>query len=172
MFQYERLSEELKNDFDIYISVKSKKHFKGKIDSKNKNIKFIFENEILNNFDFYHFNDDYDKKNFTPLFGILSSLIYLNEKCIFLPVDMPYVKIETLLKIDLHEEVYVKDSKREHFLLSKWSVKNIYKLIDYLKNDILKVGTIVKELNFEILNFADESQFLNINKPQDYKNKE
>ena len=148
-FQFNRLKPYFK---DIYIS------------SKNDKFDFLKDKSKL--------ILDKNQDIYSPILA-LQTILEKFDKVFIITVDTPFVKIETIEKLINHsnnfEITIAQTSQRTHNLCGVFSndlIENIEKMI---KNDIHKINYLVKNSKYQIINFDDEDEFLNINEKKEYE---
>ncbi len=150
LYQYERLKPYFKK---VYIS------------SKENKFDFIKDEKTL--------ILDEGKESFSPIVGLKSILSKLDEKKIFiLTVDTPFVSISSIEKIIKNAkdcDICVAQTQRTHNLCGVFYSSILLKLDEMLQKDIHKVGYLLKKCKSKYINFSNEDEFLNLNKPQDYQ---
>lgn len=116
-----------------------------------------------------------ENTEFSPmnaLFSILKN--FKNEKIFIIPADMPFVEISSVIKLyenSANCDICVaKDRFHTHFLCGFFS-SNLAQMAKNLseKNEN-KIENLCKMANFKSVEFADDTQFLNINFQKDYEN--
>jgi len=145
-YQYHRLSKIFTN---VYISSKINK--------------FDFECKII-----------YDNnKIFSPMVALYSILKFLNSQVFIISVDTPFIKEETIKDLVLNSKNFdltiAKDSKKTHNLCGVYSCNCISYIEHLLNKDIHKINLLVKNLNSNIVEYTDSTQFFNVNTKEDYK---
>jgi len=147
-YQYKRLSEIFN---DVYISCKNS--------SK------------------YGFNGDFiedEGEEFNPFLGIKSSFNAIaSPQIFFITVDAPFVGkgvIDTIFEaFDPSFEVVIpKDSKGTHNLIGVYSSSLVPKILKMESDGIFKVGALIKESRFKIVEFGDSKTFINLNYKEEY----
>lgn len=150
LYQYDRLKPYFKN---IFLS--------------SKNNKFFLKDEkklILDN-----------SENFSPIVALNSIFLKLNnfDKVFIITVDNPFVKIQSIGKIVENSnasDICVAKTSRVHNLCGVFDVKKSKSIVeDMIKNDIHKVGFLLKNLKTKEILFDDEEEFLNINHKYEYE---
>lgn len=180
LYQYNKFLPHFEN---ILVSIKNDEFFK-RVNNFYKNLKLppnlIFINEeklncnILEKLNKPCKNQEKDSKkdiDFSPLYGILSIVLYLEKHTAFnnffiLNVDMPFIKIKDFKKLHKYKNAFLKTSK-SHFLASIWSIEMLNIILDSIKSRNFRLSDILDGNFYEIL-CNNESNFLNINTIQDY----
>lgn len=147
-YQYERLKPYFKN---IYISSK------------------------INKFDFLEIDSlilDENQEVFSPILALDSIFNKLkNQKIFIITVDSPFVSIETISKLIIESENYdicIAQTQKTHNLCGIFSY-NISKTIkSMIKNDIHKIFYLIKNSKYNIIEFPNNSEFMNINDKEEY----
>ena len=147
-YQYERLKPYFKN---IYISSK------------------------INKFDFLETDFlilDENQEVFSPILALDSIFNKLkNQKIFIITVDSPFVSIETISKLIIESENYdicIAQTQKTHNLCGIFS-SNISKTIkSMIKNDIHKIFYLIKNSKYNIIEFPNNSEFMNINDKEEY----
>ena len=147
-YQYERLKPYFKN---IYISSK------------------------INKFDFLEIDSlilDENQEVFSPILALDSIFNKLkNQKIFIITVDSPFVSIETISKLITESENYdicIAQTQKTHNLCGIFS-SNISKTIkSMIKNDIHKIFYLIKNSKYNIIEFPNNSEFMNINDKEEY----
>lgn len=147
-YQYERLKPYFKN---IYISSK------------------------INKFDFLEIDSlilDENQEVFSPILALDSIFNKLkNQKIFIITVDSPFVSIETISKLIIESENYdicIAQTQKTHNLCGIFS-SNISKTIkSMIKNDIHKIFYLIKNSKYNIIEFPNNSEFMNINDKEEY----
>jgi molybdenum cofactor guanylyltransferase len=147
-YQYERLKPYFKN---IYISSKI-----NKFDFLQTDFLILDENQDV----------------FSPILALDSIFDKLtNQKIFIITVDSPFVSIETISKLIIESENYdicIAQTQKTHNLCGIFS-SNISKTIkSMIKNDIHKIFYLIKNSKYNIIEFPNNSEFININNKEEY----
>jgi len=147
-YQYKRLKPYFKN---IYISSKSNK------------FDFLNSNELIL---------DKNQETYSPILALETILEKLkNEKTFIITVDTPFIKIKTIEKLinsSKNFDITIAQTSKTHNLCGVFS-KNILNTIKtMIKDDIHKINYLIKSANYNIVEFKNEDEFLNINYKEDY----
>ncbi len=149
-YQYERLKPYFKK---VYIS------------SKDNKFDFINDEKTL--------ILDKDKNSFSPIVGLKSILEKINEEKVFiLSVDTPFVSMNTMSEIlnkSKNYDIAVAQTQRTHPLCGIFSQSVLFKIEEMLEKDIHKVGYLLQNTKTKYINFEDENEFINLNRPEDYQ---
>lgn len=149
-YQYEKLKPLFKN---IYISAKSNK------------FDFLKDKSTL--------ILDEEKDIYSPIIALESIFNKIKEEKIFIiTVDTPFVKSDSINKLienTKNYEVCVAKTERIHNLCGIFSYTLLSQINEMIKNDIHKVGYLLKNSKTNYLNFEDDNEFLNLNTRDDYK---
>lgn len=145
-YQYEKLKPYFK---DIYIS--------SKVD------KFDFPaNIILDDSDIY-----------SPIVALKKVLECIDSKKVFIiTVDTPFIKIETIKSLIQNSngfDITVAKTSRTHNLCGVFDKRNLSIIYNMLKDDIHKVGYLLKNVKTIMIQFPDDMEFLNLNKKEEYQ---
>ncbi|HKM18632.1 MAG TPA: molybdenum cofactor guanylyltransferase MobA [Aliarcobacter sp.] len=148
-FQYKRLKPYFK---DIYISSKI-----DKFEFLEDKTKLIL---------------DKNQEVYSPILA-LQTILEKFDKVFIITVDIPFVKIETIEKLINHsnnfEITISQTSQRTHNLCGVFS-NNLNETIEkMIKNDIHKINYLVKNSKYQIINFDDDNEFININNKNEYE---
>ena len=93
---------------------------------------------------------DKNQDIYSPILA-LQTILEKFDKVFIITVDTPFVKIETIEKLINHSN-------------------NLNETIEkMIKNDIHKINYLVKNSKYQIINFDDEDEFLNINEKKEYE---
>ncbi|RXJ85614.1 molybdenum cofactor guanylyltransferase MobA [Arcobacter sp. CECT 8985] len=145
-YQYNRLKPYFKK---IYLSC--------------KNNKFDFEADLI-----IEENDIY-----SPIVGLNTIFNKLEDDKIFIiTVDTPLVQIssiKSLIDQSIGFDVTVPRTERTHSLCGVFSSNIISLTKKMLDDDFHKVGYLLNNLNTKIIDFFNDDEFINLNKPEDYK---
>jgi molybdopterin-guanine dinucleotide biosynthesis protein A len=148
-YQYNRLQEIFSN---VYISL------------KNDKINFT-DNLIYDN-----------KTNISSPMIALDSIFNLldDEKVFIITVDTPFITKQTIEDIinnsQNHEITIAKtNGDKTHNLCGVFSRGLQEQIAQYIKQDIHKIGLLLKESDTKIIDCDNEDEFLNINTQEDYK---
>lgn len=129
----------------------------------------------------WHFDDVFILENdedFAPIFGICNALKEISsknksEKIFFISCDSPLVKPKTIdilcKNANDYDVIFAKDSKHLHHLIGVWSVAMIASLQKAIESGEFKLLDLHKIASTKSIYF-EESEFLNINTKNDYKN--
>ena len=148
-FQYKRLKPYFK---DIFISSKI-----DKFDFLDDKTKLIL---------------DINQDIYSPILA-LQTILEKFDKVFIITVDTPFVKLETIEKLinssNNFEITIAQTLEKTHNLCGVFS-KNINTIISFMiKDDIHKINYLVKNSKYQIINFDDEDEFLNINEKKEYE---
>ena len=148
-YQFDRLKPYFKN---IYLS------------SKTNKFDFISDNELLL---------DENKDVFSPILALNTIFdIFHNQKIFIITVDTPFVSIESISKlIDESKDVdiCVAQTEKIHNLCGVFSSNISLAIKNMIENNIHKIGYLIKNNKFKILEFPNDSEFININNQNDYE---
>ncbi len=148
-YQFDRLKPYFKN---IYLS------------SKTNKFDFISDNELLL---------DENKDVFSPILALNTIFDkFQNQKIFIITVDTPFVSIESISKlIDESKDVdiCVAQTEKIHNLCGVFSSNISSTIKNMIGNNIHKIGYLIKNNKFKILEFPNDSEFININNKNDYE---
>jgi molybdenum cofactor guanylyltransferase len=149
-YQFDRLKPYFKN---IYLS------------SKTDKFDFISNNELIL---------DKNKDIFSPILALNTIFDkFQNQKIFIITVDTPLVSIESISKlIDESNDVdiCVAQTQKIHNLCGVFSSNISSTIKNMIENDVHKIGYLIKNNKFKIIEFPNDSEFMNINNKDDYKN--
>ena len=145
-YQYDRLKPFFK---DIFISSKINK--------------FNFECKIITDIEDEH----------SPIIALNSIFNQLDEEKIFIiTVDTPLVKIESiekLIKQSIKSDICIAQTIKTHNLCGVFSSNIKTTLAKMIKEDIHKVGFLLKTMNTKIVQFENDDEFINLNEKNEYE---
>ena len=148
-FQYQRLKPLFKN---IYLS------------SKTNKFDFIGENELIL---------DTNKNVFSPILALDTIFDKLqNQKIFIITVDTPFVSRETITKLineSNNVDICVAQTEKTHNLCGVFSSNISLTIKNMIENDIHKINYLIKNNNYKIINFSNNSEFININNQDEYQ---
>lgn len=149
-YQFDRLKPYFKN---IYLS------------SKTDKFDFISANELIL---------DENKDIFSPILALNTIFDKLkNQKVFIITVDTPLVSIESISKlIDESKDVdiCVAQTEKTHNLCGVFSSDISSTIKNMIENDIHKIGYLIKNNKFKVIEFQNNYEFININNKNDYSN--
>ena len=140
--------------------------------------KKIYISSKVDKFDFL--NDEEKKRvlildkgdEYSPIIALKTILESVNSDSVFiLTVDTPFVKIDTIKKLLEESKSYditIAQTSRIHNLCGVFNKTCLLTIKSMLKNDIHKVGFLIKQQNYNIVNFGDDIEFLNLNDKEEY----
>jgi len=149
------------------------------IEYQYKRLKPYFKNLYIssktNKFDFLSFDElilDKNQETYSPILALETILETLEDEKIFIiTVDTPFIKIQTierLINSNKNFDITIAQTSRVHNLCGVFS-KNILNSIKHMiKNDIHKINYLIKSTNYNIVEFKNEDEFLNLNYKEDY----
>jgi molybdopterin-guanine dinucleotide biosynthesis protein A len=148
-YQYNRLKQIFSN---VYISL--------------KNDKINFTDNII-----------YDNKQnvSSPMVALDSIFESLKDRKVFIiPVDTPFIShdtIEGLINNSQNYEITIPKTNKDktHNLCGVFSKSLQEQINQYIKKDIHKISSLIKESKSNIIDFNNEEEFLNINTKEDYQ---
>ncbi|PRM99035.1 molybdenum cofactor guanylyltransferase MobA [Aliarcobacter cryaerophilus] len=148
-FQFNRLKPYFK---DIYISSKN-----DKFDFLKDKTKLIL---------------DKNQEVYSPILA-LQTILEKFDKVFIITVDTPLIKISSIKKLlensNNFDITIAQTEEKTHNLCGIFS-KNINNIINsMIKDDIHKINYLVKNSKFQIINFNNEDEFLNINEKKEYE---
>lgn len=148
-FQFNRLKPYFK---DIYISSKN-----DKFDFLKDKTKLIL---------------DKNQEVYSPILA-LQTILENFDKVFIITVDTPLIKISSIKKLinssNNFDITIAQTEEKTHNLCGIFS-KNINTIINsMIKDDIHKINYLVKNSKFQIINFNNEDEFLNINEKKEYE---
>ncbi|WP_231622485.1 NTP transferase domain-containing protein [Helicobacter heilmannii] len=108
--------------------------------------------------------------HFNPLFGMAHALSSLKAPMVFIPVDMPFIRQESLLKLYDNREkaplIYLK-SPKTFYLPSLCQPSALGFLQEALKSAEQRVGAVFEKIGFSVA-VAESKEFSNLNTYSDY----
>jgi len=149
------------------------------IEYQYKRLKPYFKNLYIssktNKFDFLSFDElilDKNQETYSPILALETILEQLEDEKIFIiTVDTPFIQIQTIEKLinsNKNFDITIAQTSRVHNLCGVFS-KNILNTIKtMIKNDIHKINYLIKSTNYNIVEFKNEDEFLNLNYKEDY----
>ncbi|MDX4025908.1 molybdenum cofactor guanylyltransferase MobA [Aliarcobacter skirrowii] len=148
-FQFNRLKPYFK---DIYIS------------SKNDKFDFLKDKSKL--------ILDKNQDIYSPILALQTILEKFN-KVFIITVDTPLIKISSIKKLlensNNFDITIAQTSQRTHNLCGVF-LNNLNETIEkMIKNDIHKINYLVKNSKYQIINFDDDNEFININNKNEYE---
>ncbi|MDX4047961.1 molybdenum cofactor guanylyltransferase MobA [Aliarcobacter skirrowii] len=148
-FQFNRLKPYFK---DIYIS------------SKNDKFDFLKDKSKL--------ILDKNQDVYSPILA-LQTILEKFDKVFIITVDTPLIKISSIKKLlensNNFEITIAQTSQRTHNLCGVFS-NNLNETIEkMIKNDIHKINYLVKNSKYQIINYDDDNEFININNKNEYE---
>lgn len=148
-FQFNRLKPYFK---DIYISSKN-----DKFDFLKDKTKLIL---------------DKNQEVYSPILA-LQTILEKFDKVFIITVDTPLIKISSIKKLinssNNFDITIAQTEEKTHNLCGIFS-KNINTIINsMIKDDIHKINYLVKNSKYQIINFNNEDEFLNINEKKEYE---
>lgn len=148
-FQFSRLKPYFK---DIYIS------------SKNDKFDFLKDKSKL--------ILDKNQEIYSPILA-LQTILEKFDKVFIITVDTPLIKISSIKKLlensNNFDITIAQTSQRTHNLCGVFS-NNLNETIEkMIKNDIHKINYLVKNSKYQIINFDDDNEFININNKNEYE---
>ena len=138
--------------------------------------KNIYLSSKINKFDFI--DDDLlildkNKDVFSPILALDSIFEKLkNQKIFIITVDTPFVLLESISKLieeSKDVEICVAQTEKVHNLCGVFSSNISTSIKKMIENDIHKIGYLIKNNQFKIVEFPDDDEFININNKEDYK---
>ena len=148
-FQFNRLKPYFK---DIYIS------------SKNDKFDFLKDKSKL--------ILDKNQDIYSPILA-LQTILEKFDKVFIITVDTPLIKISSIKKLLKNSNNFditiAQTSQRTHNLCGVFSKNIITTINTMIKDDIHKINYLVKNSKYQIINFDDEDEFLNINEKKEYE---
>jgi molybdenum cofactor guanylyltransferase len=148
-YQYQRLKQIFQS---VYISCKDKSKF---------------------NFDAEFIEDERDV--FAPTIGFVTAFNRLHVEQIFvLSVDTPFIGLEEIQTILLHKDepydaIIATTKTSTHPLCGLYNARLHIKFQEMLARDTHKLSKLLKDANTLYINFDADSNFLNLNFPDEYQ---
>jgi len=149
------------------------------IEYQYKRLKPYFKNLYIssktNKFDFLSFDElilDKNQEIYSPILALETILEQLGDEKIFIiTVDTPFIKIQTIKKLinsNKNFDITIAQTLKTHNLCGVFS-KNILNIIkNMIKDDIHKINYLIKSTNYNVVEFKNEDEFLNLNSKEDY----
>ena len=136
-----------------------------KVYISSKNNKFNFSCHII-----YDDNKDIS----SPMIALKSILDSIQEDKVFIvTVDTPFIQEKVIKKLiensNNYEITIAKDKNKVHNLCGVFKRGLINIINKYIKEDIHKINYLIKSSNSSYISFSDDTQFININTKEDYK---
>ena len=148
-YQYDRLKPYFKN---IYISSKV-----DKFDFLEKEFLILDENKDI----------------FSPILALDTIFDKLkNQKIFIITVDTPLVTIDSISKLIEESQNYdicIAQTEKTHNLCGVFSSNISLTIKNMIETDIHKINYLIKNNNYNIVNFSDNSEFININNQDEYQ---
>ena len=148
-YQYERLKPYFKN---IYISSKI-----NKFDFLQTKFLILDENQDV----------------FSPILALDSIFDKLtNQKVFIITVDSPFVSIDTISKLieeSADYDICIAQSQKTHNLCGVFSSTISKTIKSMIRNDIHKIFYLIKNNKYNIIEFPNNNEFMNINNKDEYK---
>jgi molybdopterin-guanine dinucleotide biosynthesis protein A len=148
-YQYDRLKPYFKN---IYISSKV-----DKFDFLEKKFLILDENKDI----------------FSPILALDTIFDKLkNQKIFIITVDTPLVTIDSISKLIEESQNYdicIAQTEKTHNLCGVFSSNISLTIKNMIENDIHKINYLIKNNNYKIINFYNNSEFININNQDEYQ---
>ena len=148
-YQYDRLKPYFKN---IYISSKV-----DKFDFLEKKFLILDENKDI----------------FSPILALDTIFDKLkNQKIFIITVDTPLVTIDSISKLIEESQNYdicIAQTEKTHNLCGVFSSNISLTIKNMIETDIHKINYLIKNNNYNIVNFSDNSEFININNQDEYQ---
>ncbi|WP_072679658.1 NTP transferase domain-containing protein [Arcobacter sp. LA11] len=111
-------------------------------------------------------------EEYSPIVALETILESINSQKVFIiTVDTPLVKIESIKKLidnSFKYDATVAQTKKTHNLCGVFDKSNLLQIKAMLKNDIHKVGFLLKNINTNYVDFSLENEFINVNEKDDY----
>ncbi|XPV68339.1 MAG: molybdenum cofactor guanylyltransferase MobA [Halarcobacter sp.] len=153
-YQYDRLKPYFKK---TYISSKIDKFDFLKNSDKDEESNIIYD----------------DSDIYSPIVALKKILESIESQKVFIiTVDSPFVKIESiskLIKESKNFDITVAKTFRIQNLCGVFDKSNLFSISQMLENNIHKVGYLQKNCKVNIIRFADDMEFLNLNRKEDYE---
>ena len=148
-YQYNRLKPYFKN---IYISSKV-----DKFDFLEKEFLILDENKDI----------------FSPILALDTIFDkFKNQKIFIITVDTPLVTIDSISKLIEESQNYdicIAQTEKTHNLCGVFSSNISLTIKNMIETDIHKINYLIKNNNYNIVNFSDNSEFININNQDEYQ---
>ena len=148
-YQYQRLKPYFK---DIYISSKT-----DKFDFIDKNFLILDENKDI----------------YSPILALDTIFDKLkNQKIFIITVDTPLVTIESISRLIKESENYdicIAQTERTHNLCGVFSSNISLSIKTMITNNIHKINYLIKNNEYNLVDFPNNSDFININNKTEYK---
>ena len=148
-YQYDRLKPYFKN---IYISSKV-----DKFDFLEKELLILDENKDI----------------FSPILALDTIFDkFKNQKIFIITVDTPLVTIDSISKLIEESQNYdicIAQTEKTHNLCGVFSSNISLTIKNMIETDIHKINYLIKNNNYNIVNFSDNSEFININNQDEYQ---
>ena len=148
-YQYDRLKPYFK---DIYISSKV-----DKFDFLEKEFLILDENKDI----------------FSPILALDTIFDkFKNQKIFIITVDTPLVTIDSISKLIEESQNYdicIAQTEKTHNLCGVFSSNISLTIKNMIETDIHKINYLIKNNNYNIVNFSDNSEFININNQDEYQ---
>lgn len=137
--------------------------------------KNIYISSKINKFDFLQSSENLildEGKVFSPIVALQAILNSIKEQKVFIiTVDTPLVSIESINQIIEESEKYeicVAQTKRTHNLCGVFSKSVLTTIDSMLKEDIHKVGFLLKQSKTHICELENDDEFINLNEKEEY----
>ena len=147
-YQYNRLKPYFK---EVYLS------------SKQNKFDFLEDKNLIKDTSNIH----------SPIVALNSIFSTLKDEVVFIiTVDTPLVTIDTINKLVAEANSYditIAQTKKVHNLCGVFRSTVLNKLDEMLKQDIHKVGYLIKNSKAKIVTFSNDDEFINLNFQEDYE---
>ena len=113
-------------------------------------------------------------EDFSPMLALYSILRHFQRGFVFIiAVDMPFLSKDSIARLILQANsaqiILPRTTNKEHFLCGLYESAIFPLCLEFLQNKSHKIRLLTQKVATKFINFSDESEFLNLNTPQDYE---
>ncbi len=113
-------------------------------------------------------------EDFSPMLALYSILRHFRRGLVFIiAVDMPFLSKESIVRlISQAREAQIilpRTKNKEHFLCGLYESALYPLCLEFLQNKSHKIRLLTQKVATKFVDFSDDSEFLNLNTPQDYE---
>ena len=113
-------------------------------------------------------------EDFSPMLALYSVLRHFQRGFVFIiAVDMPFLSKDSIARLILQANsaqiILPRTANKEHFLCGLYESAIFPLCLEFLQNKNHKIRLLTQKVATKFVNFSDESEFLNLNTPQDYE---
>ena len=172
----ENLSENSRFAANLNENLSENLDFVANLNSQNANFRINSKQNLQKAANFWENSSKNSRKSedFSPMLALYSILRHFQRGFVFIiAVDMPFLSKDSIARLILAANsaqiILPRTANKEHFLCGLYESALYPLCLEFLQNKSHKIRLLTQKVATKFIDFSDESEFLNLNTPQDYE---